>query len=198
MPASRDVAVPTLHTWCMFFGVVSGGHLAGGGIEFDFESGTTFKVDADGALHIRGDDRDYLLVPTGRTIPTMPPLAPPELWAWWCASACCWLVGVLILVAWSVALDGGRPFGGQVVTLIAVAAATIALGAASIKIWLRARTARPERNRAVAAVRGVTGLHLTRRQTQRFLAATKDYIVAGDGTAWAVHDGSIFRGNRTG
>jgi len=66
-----------------------------------------------------------------------------------------------------------------------------------VKIWRRAREKRPGRDAALVAARAVTGLPLSPREARRFVSATQHYVVTADGTAWAVHDGSVYRGRQT-
>ncbi|WP_078698499.1 hypothetical protein [Aeromicrobium choanae] len=168
-----------------------------GGIDFDFERGTFSEVGNDGTLHIRSDDRSYILAPSRTTVPAMPPIASPDLWAWWCASILCCGIGTLVLLATSVVADNGWSSRGRIVTLVALAVAAAGTVVASLKIWRVSRETRPRRDDVLAAVRNLTGLPVTRRQARRFLSATTHYVVSADGTAWAVHERNLYRGNRT-
>ncbi|MBC9225238.1 hypothetical protein GL325_02765 [Aeromicrobium sp. 636] len=184
-----------MDTWVMFLG--AGAAADAGDIHFDLERGTEFEIDGDGTLHIRSDYRSFALAPTGEVIAPMPPTAPPQVWSWWSASAFCCGVGILMLLVTSVARDNGWSSRGQIVTLVATVVAAIGMVATSVLIWRHGRETSSERNAVVASARNATGLPLTRRQARRFVSATKDYIVAADGTAWAVHESDIYRGDRT-
>lgn len=165
-------------------------------MDFDFERGTEVGVARDGTLHIRSDDGSFSLVPTHATIAAMPPAAPAEMWAWWCASALCTCVGVLVLLATtSIDANDWSP-RGQIVTLAGLAVASIGMVIASVKIWRASRVSRSERDSVLSAVRSLTDLSLTRRQARRFLVSRTHFLVSPDGTAWAVHEGVLFRGCR--